>query len=110
MLELETLMGATFLEGDDGTKSDPVPPLGLCASAALYGAGALLLLLTTQAVIPALVSATGAEPVLMWFIAASTILFAPLLLIAALLLHRERPLRRRLWGARLRFRAMNAGD
>jgi membrane protease YdiL (CAAX protease family) len=90
---------------------DRVPPLGLVGSGALFGAGALLLFLTTRVAVPALVSVTGAEPVVMWFLAASVVLFGPLLGAAALLLHRER---RRgsqgSWGARLRLRPMNGGD
>ena len=62
----------------------------MVGSVALFGAGALLLFLTTRVAVPALVSATGAEPVVMWFLAASAVLFGPLLLAAALLLHRER--------------------
>ena len=65
---------------------DRIPPLGLAGSAALFGAGALLLFLTTRVAVPALVSATGAETVVIWFLAASVVLFGPLLLTAALLL------------------------
>jgi membrane protease YdiL (CAAX protease family) len=90
---------------------DPAPPLGLVGSAALFGAAALLLFLTTRLAVPALVSATGAEPVVMWFQAASTILFGLLLLTSALLLSRERrsgrPGPR---AARLRLRPMGGGD
>ncbi|HEX6739209.1 MAG TPA: CPBP family intramembrane glutamic endopeptidase [Vicinamibacteria bacterium] len=90
----------------------PLRPLGLAASAALFGGGALLLALATRVVIPALVSATGAEPVVMWFVAASTVVFAPLLLVAALLLRRERSAAVEPWSwrARLRLRAMNGAD
>jgi CAAX protease family protein len=102
---------ATGFEGREGPEPDRVPPLGLVGSAALFGAGALLLFLTTRVAVPTLVSATGAEPVVMWFLAASTVLFGPLLLTAALLLYRERrPGRQGSWGARLRLRPMNGGD
>jgi hypothetical protein len=78
---------------------------------ALFGAGALLLFLTTRVAVPTLVSATGMETVVAWFLAASTVLFGPLLLIAALLLFRERrSAGPRSLGARLWFRPMNAGD
>jgi membrane protease YdiL (CAAX protease family) len=90
---------------------DRVPPLGLVGSAALFGAGALLLLLTTRVAVPALVSVTGAETVAMWFLAASAVLFGPLLLTAALLLYRERRRGRPgSWAARLWLRPINAGD
>jgi membrane protease YdiL (CAAX protease family) len=52
---------------------DRVPPLGLIGSAALFGAGALLLFLTTRVAVPAFVSATGAETVVIWFLAASIV-------------------------------------
>jgi membrane protease YdiL (CAAX protease family) len=80
-------------------------------STALFGAGALLLFLTTRVAVPTLVSATRAEPVVMWFLAASAVLFGPLLLTAALLLSRERrPGRQGSLGARLWLRPMNGGD
>lgn len=88
-----------------------VPPLGVAGSAALFGAGALLLLLTTRIAVPEFVSATGAEPVVMWFLAASTVLFGPLLLAAAFVLYRERrPGRPGPLGTRLWLRPMNGGD
>ncbi|MES0038764.1 CPBP family intramembrane metalloprotease [Mesorhizobium sp. M0046] len=87
------------------------PPLGLGGSAALFGAGALLLFLVTRVAVPAFVSASGAETVVVWFLAASIILFGPLLLTAALLLHRERRQGRLVpLGARLWLRPMNGGD
>jgi membrane protease YdiL (CAAX protease family) len=88
-----------------------VPPLALAGSAALFGAGALLLFLTTRVAIPALVSVIGAKTVVMWFLAASVVLFGPLLLAAALLLYRERAAGRfGSLGVRLRLGAMDGGD
>src|SRR6266851_3209473 len=81
---------ANGFERREEPEPNGVPPLGLVGSAALFGAGALLLFLTTRVAVPAFVSATGAETVLMWFLAASIVLLGPLLLAAALLLHRER--------------------
>jgi membrane protease YdiL (CAAX protease family) len=102
---------ATGCEGREGPEPDRVPPLGLVGSAALFGAGTLLLFLTTRVAVPTLVSATGAEPVVMWFLAASIVLFGPLLLTAALLLYRERRRGRQgSFGARLWLRPMNRGD
>jgi membrane protease YdiL (CAAX protease family) len=102
-------MIANGFERHEEPEPNRVPPLGLVGSAALFGAGALLLFLTTRVAVPALVSATGAETVVMWFLAASIVLFGPLLLTAALLLYRERG-RLVSLGARLRLRAMNGGD
>ena len=102
-------MSARETEGREGP--DRVPPLGLVGSAALFGAGALLLFLTTRVAVPALVSATGSETVAMWFLAGSAVLFGPLLLTAALLLYRERRTGRQgSWGARLWLHPMNGGD
>lgn len=104
-------MTANGFEKREGPEPDRIPPLGLGGSAALFGVGALLLLLTTRVAVPAFVSATRAETVVMWFLAASIILFGPLLLTAALLLHRERhPGRLDSLGARLWLRPMNGGD
>ena len=77
----------------------------------LFGAGALLLFLTTRVAVPALVAATGAETVAMWFLAASVVLFGPLLVTAALLLYRERRTGTPgSWKARLWLRPMDGGD
>jgi hypothetical protein len=99
------------LERREGPGPNRVPPLGPIGSAVLFGAGALLLFLTTRVAVPAFLSITGAETVVMWFLAASIVLFGPLLLTAALLLHRERS-RGGLGslGARLWLRPMNGDD
>lgn len=77
----------------------------------LFGAGALLLFLTTRVAVPALVAMTGAETVAMWFLAASVVLFGPLLVTAALLLSRERQTGTPgSWRARLWLRPMDGGD
>jgi hypothetical protein len=102
---------ANGFERRDGPEPNRVSPLGLGGSVALFGAGALLLFLTTRVAVPAFVSATGAETVVMWFLAASIVLFGPLLLTAALLLYLERrPRRLGSLGARLWLRPMNGGD
>lgn len=114
MLSVRGLRGglrANRFAGREGPDPDRVPPLGLVDSAAMFGAGALLLFLTTRVAVPTLVSATGAEPVVMWFLAASAALFGPLLLTAALLLYRERRTGRPgSWGARLWLHPINRGD
>lgn len=99
------------MERQEAAVVDRVPPLGIAGSAALFGLGALLLWAATRVVIPALVSTSGAEPVVIWFFAASTVVFGPLLLIAALLLYGERrSIERGSWSVRLRLQAMNTGD
>jgi hypothetical protein len=109
MREVERPLRTTDFEGREGP--DQIPPLGLVSSAALFAVGALLLFLTTRLAVPTLVSATGAEPVVMWFLAASAVLFGPLLLTAALVLHRERRTGRPgPWVARLWLHPMKGGD
>jgi membrane protease YdiL (CAAX protease family) len=72
--------------------------LGLAGSAALFGAGAVLLFLATRLAIPALV-------------AAGAVVFGPLLLLAVLLLSAERRLGRPgVWAGRLWLRPMTGGD
>jgi hypothetical protein len=61
----------------------PLPKLGLGATAILFGGAALLMLLATRVVIPVLISASAWEPVVLWFIAASVCLFAPMLMAGA---------------------------
>jgi CAAX protease family protein len=94
-----------------GPAGDRAPPLGLVGSAALFGLGALLLAVTTRVVIPALVAATGAEPVVLWFLAASAVVFGPLLATAGVLLRGERAESEAWsWSVRLRLRAMSGSD
>src|SRR4029450_2332986 len=108
MVKNETVAG---FERRKGSGPHEPPPLGLVGSAALFGAGTLLLFVTTRLAVPALVSATGAEPVLMWFLAASAGLFGPLLLTAILLLYGERRTGRSgPWRTRLWLQPMNGGD
>jgi membrane protease YdiL (CAAX protease family) len=102
---------AKGIEKREDPNPDRVPPLGLGGSAALSGAAALLLFLTTRIAVPAFVSAIRAETVVMWFLAASVVLFGPLLLTATLLLYRERRQGKLVsLGARLWLRPMNGGD
>jgi len=109
--EVKGPLRTTGFEEQEGPGPERVPPLGLVGSAALFVAGALLLFLTTQVAVPALVFATGAETVVVWFLAASIVLFGPLLLLAALLLARERRTGRPVsWGTKLWLRPMNGGD
>lgn len=107
----EWQLTASGFEKREGPEPDRVPPLGLGGSAALFGAGALLLFLTTRVAVPAFISATRTETVVTWFLAASIVLFGPLLLTAVLLLYRERRQEGlSSLGVRLWLRPMNRGD
>ena len=83
--------------------------IGFGTSAVLFGGGAALLVLATRVVIPRLIVLTKAEPIIVWFVAASLCLFVPLLLAGAWLLASEyrygRP-----WSERLRLRLMDKRD
>ena len=92
-------------------KAFPLRKMGVGLSFSLFGAAALLLVLETSLLIPALSKATGQEPVLFWFIVAGLGLFTPLLITAAFLLQKEGALfQPGFWSERLRFRRMNSGD
>ncbi len=100
--------------------SDPaqgeVSAIGWGGTLALFGGAALLLLLATEVLIPALAEWTGIEVVVAWFIVGGLAVFAPILVVGALLLRAERRGGRRgpdapsLWRDRLRFRRMDRSD
>lgn len=76
-----------------------------------FGGGGLLLSLVVLKLVPAASAATGAEPVLLWFLLAGTVFLLPLVVAAAWLLHREGGFARaELWRERLRLRQMSAAD
>jgi membrane protease YdiL (CAAX protease family) len=97
-----------FLNTD---RLEQVAPLGFGGSIALFGGGALLLFVATRVVIPALASATTAEPIMLWFLAASTCVLCPLILTACWLLGREACWgKQRSWAIRLRLRTPTGRD
>lgn len=94
----------------EGTVS-AVPPMGLLQGFVLFGAGALLLGLSTRLVIPAVSDGTAMEPVVAWFLVGGMLVFLPILLTGLFLLRQEsRGSTARRWSARLRFRRMNRTD
>lgn len=89
----------------------PLPNIGFGATAIFFGGAALLMLLATRVVIPKLISASGWEPVVLWFIAASVCLFAPMLIAGGWLLFQERRAGvSSAWQVRLRLQPMGIGD
>lgn len=90
-----------------GTK----PATGWFGTALVFGVAALLLWFATRWAIPGLMIKTSAEPILLWFVAASVCVFAPLLLAGWAMLRRERSV----YGitalsVRLRFRRLSRAD
>lgn len=93
------------------TRSNPLPPIGWGGTVLLFGSGGLLLHLVIAWLVPAGSSATGVEPVVLWFVFAGAVFLLPLVAAAALLLrHEGASARDDLWRERLRFRPMGAGD
>src|SRR5262249_16871987 len=92
----------------------PAPPSPWRRQTALHPAGTVPTdgeLLTTRVVLPALRRTTQAEPVLLWFGAASACLFAPLVFVAGWLLYREsRTIGPARWVDRLRLGPMVRHD
>jgi hypothetical protein len=85
--------------------------MGFVGSVALFGTFAVLLTLAAHVTALARASLTGTEPALIWFVAASGCVFAPLLMIGGWLLYREtHSLDPSLWGSRLRLRPMESRD
>jgi membrane protease YdiL (CAAX protease family) len=89
----------------------PLPKLGLGATAILFGGAALLMLLSTRVVIPVLISVCGQEPVVLWFVAASICVFAPMLMAGGWLLFQEKRMGMSTpWKVRLRLQTITAAD
>lgn len=87
------------------------PATGCIGTAVVFGFSGSLLWLATRWAIPCLAIKTSAEPILLWFVAASVCVFAPLLLASWAVLQRER----RICGivalrVRLRFRHLSRTD
>lgn len=109
-------MGTVQIDRDSGNPAarcdDPTAsylPLGWFGSAVAFGVPTLLLTFATFVVIPHAVSA-GVQPLLAWFVAGGSLVFAPVL-VAALLGARTRS--KKLGGSlfcALRLRAMNRSD
>lgn len=91
-----------------GGQQRALAPLGLTATAVLFG-GAGLFLWGVTLVIPALAERSGIEPVLLWFVLAGGGVFLPLVITAHVLLRRDAGAGG--WSAeRLRFRRLMRGD
>jgi membrane protease YdiL (CAAX protease family) len=85
--------------------------MGLAASAGVFVAASVLLLLCTRVAIPKLAEWTGIETVFWWFVVGGLGVFLPLIVTAAWILRREGELfAPGWWTKRMRFKRMNAGD
>jgi membrane protease YdiL (CAAX protease family) len=92
------------------TETTP-PPIGLAASAMMFGAFSLLLWLTVMTVIPWLRDAFGMSPIVGWYIGGTALVLVPMLIYGCLMAWRELPARG--LGSlrkRLRLHEMNRGD
>lgn len=87
------------------------PPIGLAASAAMFGTFSVALWLATAAAIPWLRDAFGVPPIIGWYVTGTAFVLVPMLIFGCLMAWRELPkpdlasLR-----TRLRLNAMNRGD
>src|SRR5262245_60250763 len=88
-----------------------VPPIGLLASASIFGAFSILLWLTVIAVIPWLRDAFDIFPIIAWYVSGTALVLVPILLCGCVMAWRELP--RRGLGSlrkRLRLNEINRGD
>src|SRR5215510_2133047 len=88
-----------------------VPPIGLTASASIFGAFSILLWLTVMAVIPWLRDVFGISPIIGWYVSGTAFVLVPMLICGCLMAWRELP--KRGLGSlkkRLRLNTMNRGD
>ncbi|WP_141688169.1 hypothetical protein [Bradyrhizobium paxllaeri] len=56
------------------------PPIGLAASASMFGAFSVLLWLTIMAVIPWLRDAFGISPIIGWYVSGTALVLVPMLI------------------------------
>jgi membrane protease YdiL (CAAX protease family) len=86
-------------------------PTGWVRTAAIFGVGSALLFAVTRWLIPRISEVLDVEPVIGWFIAAGSLVFAPLIAFGFWLLDREpRHTLSRSWGERLWLRPMSPAD
>lgn len=86
-------------------------PIGLTASASIFGAFSILLWLTARTVIPWLRDSFGILPIIGWYISGTALVLLPILLFGCLMALRELPKHNA--GAlkrRLRLNEVNRGD
>ena len=86
-------------------------PFGWRMTALAYGAAGMQLWVATRLLLPAVQTATGWEPLVVWFVAGGFGFFLPLLLVGLAMVLTERlPDGVSLWRDRLWFRRMNGAD
>jgi membrane protease YdiL (CAAX protease family) len=92
-------------------RSHTPPPIGWGGTVLFFGSGGLLLYAVIHWLIPTTGTATGIEPVLLWFLLAGSFFILPMAIVAALIVRSEgRHVWCDLWRARLRFHPMSSGD
>ena len=92
-------------------KENQIKPMGIGQSIIIFAVASLALWLGTRYLFPVINKWLGVETVVSWFLVAGLGIFFPILVLAGILLKKERVLKRPgLWKNRLRFRSMNRGD
>ena len=92
-------------------KQNTPAPMGLAATAMVFGIFSLLLWLTVAAVIPWMRDVFGIAPIIGWYVSGMVLVLLPILIFGSVMAWRELPLRRLSeWRKRLRLVRMNRGD
>src|SRR5215468_6723054 len=94
-----------------GVSATIAPPMGLAATAMVFGVFSLLLWLTVAAVIPWLRDSYGISPIFGWYLSGTVVVLAPILIFGGAMAWLELPARTLSeWRKRLRLVAMNRAD
>ena len=94
-----------------GRSASIVPPMGLAATAMVFGFFSLSLWFTVAALIPWLRDVYGIPPIFGWYLSGTVVVLAPLLIFGSAMAWRELPAPTLSeWRRRLRLGPINRGD
>jgi len=92
-------------------RSATIAPMGLAATAIVFGFFSLLLWVTVAVVIPWLRGAYGISPIFGWYLGGTVVVLAPILMFGSAMAWRELPAPTVAeWRRRMRLIPMNRGD
>jgi hypothetical protein len=92
-------------------KQNSPAPMGLVATAVVFGVFSLFLWATVVAVIPWLRDVFGIAPIIAWYLSGTVLVLGPILTFGSVMAWRELPVQRLSeWRKRLRLVHMNRGD